>query len=235
MKLKHTITDAQGLALTQLLPRSLVYGEEALARSVDVLISQEQLRRGAPDPATGAKDVAALLQGSLLQREYDVGLHFDQSGWLLTGLVIDVKGMTLHNMRLGFPRGDELLRTTVATLGATLPDAAIVRLHGDAFAALFLPTLSGSLKPNDAERVHAALAEAMAPFSSSEEPVQFALAQLHLRIVQPAHWQVLGPLVWSEFERALLLERLGRASGLQERTIVLDAAIPGPPTTSNEW
>ena len=35
MKLTHTLTDAQGLALTQLLPRSLVYGEEALSRSVE--------------------------------------------------------------------------------------------------------------------------------------------------------------------------------------------------------
>lgn len=235
MKLTHTLTDAQSLALTQLFPQVLALGEKALDRSVEILIEQEQQRRGAADPKTGAVPVAALLQGSLLKQEYDVGLHFGEEGWRLHGVMVDVKGMILHNRRLGFERGDALLASVVTVLRQALPSTEIVRLHSDAFAALYLPTLGGAPGTDARERLGRALQEGMSAFSEPDAPVEFAIAELSLTIVQPAHWQVVGPLVWSEFERALLLERLGRATGLQERRVVLDAAIPGPPTTAREW
>src|SRR5690606_30163507 len=75
MKLTHTLTDAQSLALTQLFPQVLVQGENALNRAVEMLIEQEQQRRGAVDGKTGASPVAALRQGSFLKLEYDAGLH----------------------------------------------------------------------------------------------------------------------------------------------------------------
>ncbi|HLT29464.1 MAG TPA: diguanylate cyclase [Myxococcaceae bacterium] len=235
MKLTHTLTDAQSLALTQLFPQVLVQGENALNRAVEILIEQEQQRRGAVDGKTGAIPVAALLQGSFLKQEYDAGLHFGEEGWRLHGLMVDVKEMTLQNRRLGFERGDALLAAVVATLRSALPGTEVVRLHSDAFAALYLPTLGGTPGDDAARRLGSALQEAMVPFTSAEAGVGFTIAELSLTIVQPAHWQVIGPLVWSEFERALLLERLGRASGVQRRRVELDAAIPGPATTAREW
>jgi GGDEF domain-containing protein len=137
-----------------------------------------------------------------------------------------------HNARLGFTRGDALLRAVVEALRGALPGATVLRLHADAFAALLGPTSGAHVEEAHRARVEEALAAAAAPFQGPGEGavVGFTVALLELRVVQPAHWQVLGPLVWSELERALLLERLERASGLQQRRLELGGAIPGAPT-----
>ncbi|MCI0572691.1 MAG: GGDEF domain-containing protein [Myxococcaceae bacterium] len=237
MKLQHTLTDAQALALMTLHPWAAHHGDRALSVAIDALLEAEQGRRGAPDAKTGAVPVAALLQGTLLKAEVDPSLHGDAQGWPLDAVVVDVRGMMGHNARLGFARGDALLRAVVEALREALPSATVVRLHADAFAALLGPTSGVTVDEADRGRVEAVLASRLAPFAGTGDDaarVETVVALLVLRVVQPAHWQVLGPLVWSELERALLLEKLGRADGLQRRRIELGAAIPGEPTASGE-
>ena len=54
---------------------------------------------------------------------------------------------------------------------------------------------------------------------------------LELTVHQPSHWQVLGPLLWAEVERAYIMERTGRTHGLQRRHLRLDAFLPEPEGT----
>ena len=42
---------------------------------------------------------------------------------------------------------------------------------------------------------------------------------MRLVISQPPNWQILGPLVWAEAERAHALERAGKAEPVQLYTI----------------
>lgn len=56
------------------------------------------------------------------------------------------------------------------------------------------------------------------------------MSLLELTVDAPSHWQVLGPLLWAELERTHVMERTGRAQGLQRRRIRLDGSIPGPAT-----
>jgi len=58
-------------------------------------------------------------------------------------------------------------------------------------------------------------------------PVEFTLGGLQLRIVDPSHWQVLGPLLWGELERAHVLARRGDAPAIQRRELRLDGRVPG--------
>ncbi len=51
---------------------------------------------------------------------------------------------------------------------------------------------------------------------------------LELTLVAPSHWQVLGPLVWAECERALVMEQRSGPLNVQKRHIALDAAVPLP-------
>ncbi|HEX8820965.1 MAG TPA: diguanylate cyclase, partial [Archangium sp.] len=147
----------------------------------------------------------------------------------LGALIVDVKGMIHVNARHGFPAGDALLKAVVASLQAQFPGAKLVRLHGDNFAVLLVPTsglsvtegLRASTLPRLATDARAALPE------GAEAP-DFSLALLELTIEQPTHWQVLGPLVWGELERAYTLERLGNAGGLQRRRLQLGGFVPGP-------
>lgn len=233
MKPQLTLTDAQATALLSLHPWAQRHGERAVAVALDALLTAEQGRRGEPDPRTGAAPVAALLQGSLLQAEFDPSLHLE--GWRLGAVVADVREMMRHNARLGFARGDALLAAVAGALRAALPTARVVRLHGDAFAALLPPSSGVALEEAHATQARAALGAALAPFAREGEvpaPVEVTVALLDLTVTQPAHWQVLGPLVWSELERALLLERLERARGLQTRRLELGGAVPGEPTAT---
>lgn len=232
MKHEHTLNDRQAAALLELEPRALRYGAQALSTALDALIQAEQQRRGQPDPVTGAALRHALTQGTLLNAEFDPSLHGE--AWKVGALITDVRAMIHHNERLGFARGDALLAGVVQALSSVLPEARIVRIHVDAFAALLGPISGRQLQEEDVARAEAALKQALTAFSAPPDapaaPIEFDWALLELTCVAPAHVQVLGPLVWSEAERALVLAKTGRSTGIQRRRIVLDAAVPGDPT-----
>jgi len=55
--------------------------------------------------------------------------------------------------------------------------------------------------------------------------VEFTISALRLTVRDPSHWQVLGPLLWAEIERAHVLARRGLASGIQERELDLAGRV----------
>ncbi|WNG28898.1 diguanylate cyclase [Cystobacter fuscus] len=223
----YAIDEALATALVALYPRLVQRAAEPVKVALQRLLDEEHARRGVPD-ATGALHPFALTQGALLREEFDLSTHAHQAGWTLGALIVDVKGMIHVNARHGFPAGDAMLRAVVASLQARFAEAKVVRLHGDNFAVLLVPTSGLSLAeaPRDAVRARLA-ADVAAALPPGAEVPDFTLARLELTLEQPTHWQVLGPLVWGELERAYTLERLGQAEELQRRRLRLDGFVPG--------
>ena len=208
----YAIDDAQATTLVTLFPRLVQRAPEPVKVALQRLLEEEQSRRGVPD-VTGAVHPLSLTQGSLLKEEFDLSTHAHHAGWTVGALLVDVKGMIHINALHGFPTGDALLRAVVASLRAQLPGALVVRLQGDNFAALLVPTsglqVTPGLRASARERLAADAHAALPPGATAPD---FTLALLELTIEQPTHWQVLGPLVWGELERAYTLERqIGRA------------------------
>jgi len=222
----YAIDDDLATALVALYPRLVQRAPEPVKVALQRLLDEEHARRGVPD-ATGALHPFALTQGALLREEFDLSTHAHQSGWTLGALLVDVKGMIHVNARHGFPVGDAVLRAVVASLQARLPGAKVVRLQGDNFAVLLVPTSGLSLEQAPREAIRARLTEDVAAaLPAGAEVPAFTLARLELTIEQPTHWQVLGPLVWGELERAYTLERAGQAEELQRRRLRLDGFVP---------
>jgi GGDEF domain-containing protein len=193
------------------------------------LVEAERCRRGAPDPVSGALHVSALTQGSLLKPEYDLSVHA-HTGWDVSALTVDVKEMIHVNQEAGFAAGNRFLHTVADALAATFPRARVVRIHTDCFAVLFLPSGDASLTEADGPRAWAALDAAVAAFRAGvpalRRRVEFTIGGLSLRIRDPSHWQVLGPLLWGELERTHVLARRGDAPAIQRREIHLDGRVP---------
>jgi GGDEF domain-containing protein len=196
------------------------------------LVEAEACRRGAPDPVTGALHLSALTQGTLLRPEYDLSVHA-HTGWEVSALTVDVKEMIHVNQEAGFAAGDRFLRAVADALARAFPRAAVVRIHTDCFAVLFLPSSDAALTEADVGRVQSALAEAVGSFRAREpalrRPGEFTVGGLVLRIVDPSHWQVLGPLLWGELERTHVLARRGDAPALERRELRLDGRVPAVP------
>jgi GGDEF domain-containing protein len=223
----YAIDEATATALVALYPRLVQRAAEPVKLALQRLLEEEHARRGAPD-ATGALHPLALTQGTLLKEEFDLSLHAHHAGWTVGALLVDVKGMIHLNARHGFAAGDALLRALVASLGAQLPGAKVVRLQGDNFAALLVPTSGLTVTEGLREAARPRLvADTLAALPPGAEPPDFTLALLELTLDQPSHWQVLGPLVWAELERAYTVERMGKAQGLQRRRLRLDGFVPG--------
>jgi GGDEF domain-containing protein len=223
----YAIDEALATALVTLYPRLVQRSPEPVKVALQRLLDEEHARRGVPD-ATGALNPLALLQGTLLKEEFDLSTHAHHEGWTLGALIVDVKEMIHVNARHGFPAGDAMLKAVVASLQAQFPGAKLVRLHGDNFAALLVPTsglaVTEELRATTLPRL---AADARAALPEGAEAPDFSLALLELTIEQPTHWQVLGPLVWGELERAYTLERMGNAGGLQRRRLRLGGFVPG--------
>ncbi|NOJ98968.1 diguanylate cyclase [Corallococcus coralloides] len=232
----YSLDDATATALVALHPRAARPGhaQEAPQAAAQELIAAEQRRRGQPD-ATGAMHVLALTQGTLLKEEFDLSTHAHHDGWRVGALMVDVKEMIHFNARFGFPAGDALLKGVVASLGAQYPGARIVRFQPDGFAVLLLPTSQLTVREDSAEATRAKLSEdlrsSLPPGASGTDVPGFTVALLELTVHQPSHWQVLGPLLWAEVERAYIMERTGRTHGLQRRRLRLDAFLPEPEGT----
>ncbi len=118
------------------------------------------------------------------------------------------------------------------SLAAQYPGAKVVRIHPDAFAALLTPTSQLTVRPEQREATRTRLAEDVAkvlPAGTAAADVPgHTVTLLEFTVDQPSHWQVLGPLLWAELERAHVMERLGRTTEpVQRRRIRLDGFVPG--------
>ncbi|RYZ34876.1 MAG: diguanylate cyclase [Myxococcaceae bacterium] len=232
----YSIDDPTATALVALHPRAARPGHanDAPQAAAQELIATEQRRRGQPD-ATGALHVLALTQGTLLKEQFDLSTHAHHDGWTVGAVMVDVKEMIHFNARFGFPAGDALLKALVASLAAQYPGARIVRFQPDGFAVLLVPTSQLTVREDSADTTRARLTEdlrpTLPPGAAATDVPGFTVALLELTVHQPSHWQVLGPLLWAEVERAYIMERTGRTHGLQRRHLRLDAFLPEPEGT----
>lgn len=223
-----TISEKSERALLGLFPRAAGRAD-APTWLVDQLVEAELHRVGFPDP-TGAYQALALNQGSLLKEEYDLSTHGHADGWVIEALVVDPLELTVFNMHHGFPAGDAALKAMVAAMKQVVPRAKIVRTHTDGFAMLLGPSADTKLAPRFVEQLRAELpraVEAITPTKS--EPMRFTLGQLRLTVVDPPNWQVLGPLVWAECERTLIIARRAPFEGVLERRVELNGRLPELP------
>ena len=220
-----TISEKSERALLSLFPR--VQGRaDAPTWLVDQVVDAELHRAGHTDP-TGAFHALALNQGTLMKEEYDLSTHGHADGWVIEALVVDPRELTVFNMRHGFPAGDAALRAMVATMKELAPRAKVVRTHTDGFAILLGPTADSKLQPELLVALESALPKAVTAVTPvSETAMQFTFGQLRLTIVDPPNWQVLGPLVWAECERALMIARRAPSESVLERRLVLDGRLP---------
>jgi len=231
----HTVDDAVVHAVLALNPWVQSRPEpERFPVALAGLLEAEASRRGEPEPVTGACHVTALTQGPLLRPEYDLSVHA-HSGWEAGAVIVDVLGMIHVNQEAGFALGDRFLRAVATALAESFPTSRVVRVHTDCFAALLLPSSDLELEESHLGLARGALERAAEAFQARQgAPRQlpgFTISGLRLRILDPSHWQVLGPLVWAEIERAHVMTRRGLASGIQRRELHLDGRVPGPGPT----
>jgi GGDEF domain-containing protein len=205
---------------------------ERFGAALRALVDAERWRRGTPESVSGALHVSALTQGPLLKPEYDLSVHA-HAGWTAGAIIADVKEMIHVNQEAGFPAGDRFLHAVASALGSAFPNAPVVRVHTDCFAALLVPSSGIELAPEHLDLATGSLRHRVDEFREREKallrPVEFTVSALRLVVLDPSHWQVLGPLFWAEIERAHVMARRGLASGIQERTLRLDGRIPTPP------
>jgi len=224
-----TLSEAQAHALLSVSGWTEGRTQQPLETALQALIDAECFRKGQPEPKTGAFHVLALTQGSLLKEEYDVSTHGHLPAWEIGVLVVDVKEMIRLNQEVGFALGDEVFREVVRTLKALHPQAKLVHLHADAFACLLAPTsgekISLEAKTQAEVRLRETTRALLQQRAVSAYPVDFTVSAVRLEISQPSHWQVLGPLVWAESERAHVLERRGEGGGVQHRYLGLGGTI----------
>ena len=204
---------------------------ERVPAALEALLEAEACRRGAPDPVSGALHATALTQGALCKPEYDLSVHA-HTGWTAGAVIADVKEMIHVNQDAGFAVGDRFLRAVAGALSGAFPGCPVVRVHTDCFAALLLPSSGLSLDDSHPRHAAEALARAAADFQAREGAPRvlpgFTVSALRLTIVDPSHWQVLGPLLWAEIERAHVIGRRGLAPGesrIQERELRLDGRV----------
>src|SRR5207302_8125212 len=105
----------------------------------------------------------------LLKEEYDHGTHFFSGGAVIGAAVVDTVGLIHLNMKHGFKRVDELLAAQVKAIASVCPRAKIVRIHGDAFAAIMGPTADQRVDESLRVKLVSAL-EAVMP-----EPTRFTV------------------------------------------------------------
>ncbi len=232
--MSHTISDQLAGRVVSLFPH-LKDRPDAPAWLLEQLVDAECHRRGLPDRVSGAFHALALNQGSLLKEEFDLSTHGHSDGWVIGALLVDPREMILFNQRHGFAAGDALLAALVKVMQQQCPKAKVVRVHGDGFAILHGPTAERRVSVSQVPALRDALvaaAKLAAPgdFADGREGLGFTLGALELTVVDPPNWQILGPLVWAECERALMILRRRNAVELVERRVVLDGRLPELPT-----
>lgn len=214
------LSDAQAQLLRRVVPAA-----RTPAEALDALLLAEAQRQGAPEPVSGALHPRFLREGELMKGEYELSTHA-HAGWLLGAVLLDPRAFTLVNQRRGFAKGDAVLRAIAQGAQAAAPSAKVVRLHGDGFAVLLGPTADLPLSPELVARVRASVGAAVAQAVPEEFDLVFTVGQLELTVLSPSHWQVLGPLVWAECERALVVARRDADAGVQRRRLELEGGLP---------
>lgn len=234
-----TIDDELVDTITELAPQE-VDGRKHFGDGLQSVVLQALMRKGLPDPQTGSLTRSYLIEGVLLRdtmEQPELGLEGD---WSCGVVAVDVLGLMHVNDRLGMEGGEQMLKVVADGLRAFCPDRPIIRLHGDAFAALYLPPGGHNISDGSPDRLSDALTgmaqERMPELGEQGLEPRFTVAALDLVVERPFHWRVLGPLVWAEAERAHVAVRTGRASGLQHRRISLDGCVapPAPPAPAQE-
>jgi len=190
---------------------------------VDQLVDAELHRRGVPDAVSGALHALALNQGSILKEEFDLSTHGHSDGWVMGAVLVDPLEFTVFNMHHGFPAGDAALKAMVAGMREVAPTSKVVRVHTDGFAMLFGPTADRAVSPELIQQLKDVLPAKVG------KPIRFTFGLLELSVVDPPNWQLLGPLVWAECERALMIARRQPTEALQRRRVVLDGRLPDLP------
>ncbi len=229
----HTLNDATVETLVRLQPfvRSQP-AEKHAALALQALLDAESCRRGGPDPVSSALNVLFLTQGALLKPEYDISIHAHVP-WEVGMLTVDVVELIRVNQAAGFPAGDAVLRAVASCLAATFPGAPVVRIHTDCFCVLFPPSAGTDVTEEVRTRARAALPGAVAVVRAQTdrlpETVDFTLGLARLQVVDPSHWQVLGPLVWAEAERTHVLARAQKADGVLLRRLDLSGRVAVTP------
>jgi GGDEF domain-containing protein len=190
--------------------------------AVSDIVEAERIRTGGPDPVSGAFGRLALTQGTLLKEEYDHSTHYFAEGAVIGAAVVDTVGLIHLNMQYGFKAVDAVLAAQVRALRELCPRAKVVRIHGDAFAVVLGPTADQSV--SEAIPFAAALEKATREALKHEGPLAFTVALLELRVKDPPNHDVLGPLLWGECERALVLAKRGER-GVLKRFVDFNATV----------
>jgi GGDEF domain-containing protein len=228
----HSITERSEKALLALFPTAQGRADGP-TWLVDQLVDAELHRRGTPDAVTGAIHALALNQGMLMKEEFDLSTHGHADGWVIGAVLVDPLEFTLFNMRYGFKAGDAALKAMVEGMKQVCPTAKVVRIHTDGFAILLGPTADApvnvDLLPKLREVLTAKVAAVTPADAEPKKDVKFTFGLLELTVVDPPNWQLLGPLVWAECERALMIARRQPTEALQQRRVVLDGRLPDFP------
>ena len=216
---RHTITKRSEQALLALFPTA-AGRPDAPTWLVDQMVDAELHRRGYPDAVSGAIHALALNQGNLMKEEFDLSTHGHSDGWVIGAVLIDPLEFTVFNMHHGFPAGDAALKAMVEGMKEVCPTAKVVRIHTDGFAILLGPTADQKISADLLPKLRDVLPAKVG------KPVKFTFGMLELTVVDPPNWQLLGPLVWAECERALVIARRQPTEELQQRRVVLDGRLP---------
>lgn len=227
-KVSSSISEHSERALLGLFPRA-AGRTDAASWLVDQLVEAESHRAGHPD-ATGAFHALALTQGALLKEEYDLSTHGHADGWVVGALLVDPLEFTLFNMRYGFELGDRALAAMVTAMKSSFPTAKIVRIHTDGFVILFAPTSERRVEVEMVEPLRRALTAAVDAVTPVEaQParrVLYTLGCCELTVRDPPNWQLLGPLVWAECERALTIAKRQPLESVLRRAANLNGRLP---------
>ena len=220
--MSHTISPRAEKALLALFPTA--QGRpDGPTWLVDQMVDAELHRRGQPDTVSGAIHALALNQGSIMKEEFDLSTHGHSDGWVIGAVLIDPLEFTVFNMNHGFPAGDAALKAMVEGMKQVAPSCKVVRTHTDGFAMLFGPTADRAITPDLISQLKDTLPAKVG------QPIKFTFGLLELPVVDPPNWQLLGPLVWAECERALVIARRQPTEALQKRRVVLDGRLPDLP------
>jgi GGDEF domain-containing protein len=223
-----SIDDGLVETITELAPAE-VEGRKHFGDGLQSVVLQALMRKGLPDPQTGALARSYLIEGVMLRDTIDCASLGADAEWCAGVLTVDVRRLALVNDVLGMQGGERILALVADGVRAFSGPAPVVRIHGDAFAAVYVPPREHPFDEGTAERLSASLValvkERMPELAEHGVEPAFTVSALDLVIERPFHWRVLGPLVWAEAERANVAARTGNATGLQRRRLHLDGHV----------